>query len=56
MTFSLEESFESLEQLEDRLFAIRDMARKYNIAPDQLGAFLEQKQERLSLLQILALK
>ena len=45
--FSLEEAAGDLEQLEDRLFTIRDAARKYNIPSVQLSAFLVEKQKRL---------
>jgi DNA repair protein RecN (Recombination protein N) len=38
---SLELDPESLEQLETRLSAIHDLARKHRVAPEQLGAHLE---------------
>ncbi|MGV6803307.1 MAG: DNA repair protein RecN [Ruegeria sp.] len=40
-----------LEQVEERLFAIRALARKHDVAPDDLGAFADTLRERLSRLE-----
>ncbi len=37
-----------LEQTEERLFAIRALARKHDVAPDDLGAFADTLRERLN--------
>jgi DNA repair protein RecN (Recombination protein N) len=37
----------SLEYIEDRLFEIRDLAKKYKVLPDQLNSFLEGIDEKL---------
>ncbi|WP_170478866.1 DNA repair protein RecN [Ruegeria arenilitoris] len=37
-----------LEAIEERLFAIRALARKHDVAPDDLGAFAETLRDRLS--------
>lgn len=37
-----------LEATEERLFAIRGLARKHDVAPDDLGAFAEDLREKLS--------
>lgn len=39
-----------LEQVEERLFAIRAMARKHGQAPDELGAFAEDLRQKLAAL------
>lgn len=39
-----------LEQAEERLFAIRALARKHNVAPDDLGDFAAQLRDRLEAL------
>ncbi|SHF38152.1 DNA replication and repair protein RecN [Loktanella atrilutea] len=39
-----------LEQTEERLFALRGLARKHNVAADDLGAFADDLRERLALL------
>lgn len=39
-----------LEQVEERLFAIRAMARKHQVAPDDLGDFAEDLRKRLEAL------
>mmetsp|Transcript_24104 Transcript_24104/g.44714 ORF Transcript_24104/g.44714 Transcript_24104/m.44714 type:complete len:549 (-) Transcript_24104:7257-8903(-) len=39
-----------LEELEERLFAIRGLARKYNVLPDELGDFAEELRRRLTAL------
>jgi DNA repair protein RecN (Recombination protein N) len=39
-----------LEIVEDRLFEIRGMARKYDVAPDELGVFAEDLRTRLAVL------
>ncbi|PIE08150.1 MAG: DNA repair protein RecN [Rhodobacterales bacterium] len=39
-----------LEQVEERLFAIRALARKHGVAPDDLGAFAEEIAARLDAL------
>ncbi len=36
-----------LETLEDRLFGMRELARKYNVQPDQLGELLQQLEQEL---------
>ncbi len=40
----------ALERLEDRLFAIRGLARKHSVAPDDLGTFAEDLRTRLAAL------
>lgn len=39
-----------LEQVEERLFAIRGLARKHNVIPDELGAFADGLRARLDAL------
>ncbi|MBO6899230.1 MAG: DNA repair protein RecN [Shimia sp.] len=39
-----------LEELEERLFAIRGLARKYNVLPDELGGYAEELRTRLTAL------
>lgn len=39
-----------LEQIEERLFAIRGLARKHNVLPDELGCFANDLRARLSAL------
>ncbi len=39
-----------LENVEERLFAIRGLARKHSVAPDDLGAFADELRARLALL------
>lgn len=39
-----------LEELEERLFAIRGLARKYNVLPDELGSYAEELRTRLAAL------
>ncbi|MCH2066231.1 MAG: DNA repair protein RecN [Shimia sp.] len=39
-----------LEELEERLFAIRGLARKYNVLPDDLGGYAEELRTRLTAL------
>lgn len=39
-----------LEELEERLFTIRGLARKYNVLPDELGAYAEELRTRLTAL------
>tara|TARA_R110002051_G_scaffold33923_2_gene75494 strand:+ start:23821 stop:25473 length:1653 start_codon:yes stop_codon:yes gene_type:complete len=39
-----------LEDVEERLFAIRGLARKHNVAPDELGSFADDLRSRLTLL------
>ncbi|SHJ63570.1 DNA replication and repair protein RecN [Shimia gijangensis] len=39
-----------LEQVEERLFAIRGLARKHNIAPETLGSFAEELRRKLTAL------
>jgi len=39
-----------LEELEERLFAIRGLARKYNVLPDDLGGYAEELRTRLAAL------
>lgn len=39
-----------LEELEERLFAIRGLARKYNVLPDELGGYAEELRQRLTAL------
>ncbi len=39
-----------LEELEERLFAIRGLARKYNVLPDELGTYAEDLRNRLAAL------
>jgi DNA repair protein RecN (Recombination protein N) len=39
-----------LEQIEERLFAIRALARKHNVLPDQLGDFVADLRQRLTAL------
>lgn len=39
-----------LEELEERLFTIRGLARKYNVLPDDLGAYAEELRTRLTAL------
>ena len=39
-----------LENVEERLFALRDAARKYNVPADQLSSLVERYQEQLSAL------
>ncbi|MFY0660242.1 MAG: DNA repair protein RecN [Shimia sp.] len=39
-----------LEELEERLFAIRGLARKYNVLPDDLGTYAEELRARLTAL------
>ena len=41
----------NLEDIEERLFAIRAMARKHNIAPDELHQFLEDSKAKLATLK-----
>jgi DNA repair protein RecN (Recombination protein N) len=41
----------NLESLEDRLFAIREMARKYRKQPDELPEYLAELQEKLKLIE-----
>jgi DNA repair protein RecN (Recombination protein N) len=40
----------ALEQIEDRLFAIRGLARKHDVLPDDLGGFADTLRARLHLL------
>jgi DNA repair protein RecN (Recombination protein N) len=40
----------SLQQIEDRLFGLRALARKHNVSPDELPALRDRLAERLSLL------
>lgn len=40
-----------LEDIEKRLFEIRDLARKYRISPDELPDFLAKSEEQLQILQ-----
>ena len=40
-----------LEQAEERLFAIRALARKHDVAPDDLGAFADTLRDRLNRLE-----
>ncbi|MBP7190586.1 MAG: DNA repair protein RecN [Rickettsiaceae bacterium] len=40
-----------IESVEERLFAIRDMARKHNIQASQVGKFLKESEEKLSILK-----
>ncbi|SFL94286.1 DNA repair protein RecN [Shimia aestuarii] len=47
---ALEFNPHELEQVEERLFAIRGLARKHGVAPDALGDFAEDLRERLSAL------
>ncbi len=49
---SLEFDPRELEALEERLFAIRAMARKHSVLPDDLGAHLAAMQSRLEALDI----
>ena len=42
---------EDLEILEDRLFSIRGLARKYKLAPDQLPEFELKLKEKLTFLE-----
>jgi len=42
---------DNLEEIEDRLFEIRDKARKYGIRPDESVAFLAQSSKELKILQ-----
>lgn len=39
-----------LEQCEERLFAIRGLARKHNVAPDELGTFAEDMRKKMAAL------
>ncbi|MBO9473496.1 DNA repair protein RecN [Shimia sp. R10_1] len=39
-----------LEQIEERLFAIRALARKHGVAPDELGTFAQNLRDRLAAL------
>lgn len=39
-----------LEELEERLFAIRGLARKYNVLPDDLGGYADELRTRLTAL------
>jgi DNA repair protein RecN (Recombination protein N) len=39
-----------LEEVEERLFALRDAARKFNVSADELAALVERYQEQLSAL------
>jgi len=39
-----------LEELEERLFAIRGLSRKYNVLPDELGGYAEELRTRLTAL------
>lgn len=41
----------SLQQIDDRLFALKDMARKHKITPDELPELLAKFQEKLDLLE-----
>ena len=47
---SYEDPSARLEELEDRLFTLKDMGRKYQCAPDDLPDKLEEFQKQLSLL------
>ena len=40
----------ALEEIEERLFAIRGLARKHNVLPDDLGPFAEELRARLSVI------
>jgi DNA repair protein RecN (Recombination protein N) len=41
---------DNLEQLEDRLFLLREVARKYRKQPDELAQYLKEMQEKLNLI------
>jgi DNA repair protein RecN (Recombination protein N) len=41
---------ENLEEVEERLFAIRGLCRKFNLGADDLPAFLDEMQKKLNLL------
>lgn len=41
----------SLEEIDDRLYEIRDLARKHNVRVDELPEFLNKSKERLQLLE-----
>lgn len=47
---ALEFNPSELELCEERLFAIRGLARKHQVAPDELGPFADQLRERLAAL------
>lgn len=42
---------QSLEEIEDRLYEIRNLARKHSCRPDELANFLQKSEERLSFLE-----
>ncbi|NTU77682.1 MAG: DNA repair protein RecN, partial [Alphaproteobacteria bacterium] len=42
---------ESLDRIEERLFALRAVARKHNVAPESLGALQQDLKKRLELLE-----
>ncbi len=44
---NLDNSGESLENIEERLFALRGSARKYRITPEELPAYLENVRQKL---------
>ncbi len=48
---ALEFNPRALEAIEERLFAIRALARKHNVAPDDLGAFGEKLRRRLEAIE-----
>jgi DNA repair protein RecN (Recombination protein N) len=41
---------DNLEQLEDRLFLLREVARKYRKQPDELAQYLKEMQDKLNLI------
>ncbi|WP_319546752.1 DNA repair protein RecN [Ruegeria conchae] len=45
---ALEFNPSELEQIEERLFAIRALARKHDVAPDELGPFADTLRDRLN--------
>ncbi len=47
---NVSEESASFEVMDDRLFALREMARKYKSHPDQLPALLDAYQEKLSMI------
>lgn len=50
-TMLRESQNDDIESVEERLFAIRDLARKHNISASQLSSFLKASEEKLALLK-----
>ncbi|MGE0108791.1 MAG: DNA repair protein RecN [Bdellovibrionales bacterium] len=49
--YDMELESESLETIEERLFRLRAIARKHNVAPEALGSLYEELSQKLALLE-----